>query len=110
MLKALKAQGWESLLVTAVAGAAYVDAEMLYPPLEAGERVSLGREPDNPHDARAIVVLDAEKRKLGYIPQARNTRLAARLEAGESLMAVVLQADLSGRLPELHIEVLGRGR
>jgi len=106
VLKALKAQGWESLLVTAVAGAAYVDAEMLYPPLEAGEQVSLEREPENPHDARAILVLDAKNCKLGYIPQARNKRLAARLDAGELLTAVVLQADLSGRLPQLHIEVL----
>ncbi len=46
-INALKADGWESLMVTDVAGSAYVDWNTLYADLEAGELLELKREPEN---------------------------------------------------------------
>lgn len=63
--KVLREEGWVSLLVTQVAGAAYVDWETLYAGLEIGELLGLKREPGNPHDDNAILVLDEEENKLG---------------------------------------------
>jgi HEAT repeat protein len=108
ILKALKTAGWESLMVTEVAGSAYVDWEVLYSDLQAGEDLTLKREPGNPHDDNAILVLDKAGNKLGYIPTYRNRALAQRLDAGENLRTILLQVNRDARVGQLHIEVFVR--
>jgi len=104
-IRTLKDAGWESLMVTHVAGSAYVDWEALYVDLEVGERLEFEREPENPHDANAILVIDKEGNKLGYIPAYCNKGLAERLDAGEKFRSILLQVDYDNRVYQLHIEV-----
>lgn len=106
--KLLKEEGWVSLLITQVAGAAYVDWETLYAGLEIGELLGLKREPDNPHDGNAILVLDKEKNKLGYIPRHLNEDLAKQLDAGKDILALLLKVDFQARIYLLYIEVFGK--
>lgn len=108
-LNALKAAGWESLMVTDVAGSAYVDWKNLYTGLAMGEPLELKREPENPHDSNAILVLDRKGNKLGYVPTVRNKRLARKLDAGEAVKAILLQVDYDVRVHQLHIEVFVKG-
>lgn len=63
------------------------------------------REPENPHDANAILVIDKEGNKLGYIPAYCNKGLAERLDAGEKFRSILLQVDYDNRVYQLHIEV-----
>lgn len=104
-IKVLEEEGWESLLVTEVAGSNYVDWETLYADLEPGERLELKREPENPHDANAVLVMDEARNKLGYIPAYRNQDLAGRLDAGEDFRTILLQVDYEARVRKLFIEV-----
>jgi len=108
VLDALKAEGWQSLMVTQVVGARYVDWETLYAPLRPGERLTLQREPDNPHDARAIAVLDGEGHKLGYIPSGDNRELARTMDEESPAAVVLLKVERYGRVHMLHIEVFVR--
>jgi len=102
VLDALKAEGWQSLMVTQVVGARYVDWETLYAPLRPGERLALQREPDNPHDARAIAVLDGEGHKLGYIPSGDNRELARTMDEESPAAVVLLKVERYGRVHMLH--------
>lgn len=51
--------------------------------LVIGGPLVLQREPWNPYDSNAIVVLSPEGRKLGYIPRTQNRTLAYCLDQGE---------------------------
>ncbi|MEA3327837.1 MAG: HEAT repeat domain-containing protein [Chloroflexota bacterium] len=108
VLEALKAEGWQSLMVTQVVGASYVDWETLYAPLRPGERLALQRELDNPHDARAIAVLDGEGHKLGYIPSGENHKLARIMDEESPAAVVLLKVERYGRVHMLHVEVFVR--
>ena len=105
VLEGLKAEGWQSLMVTQVAGARYVDWETLYAPLRVGERLALQREPGNPHDPLAIAVLDGEGRKLGYILKGENRELAGLLDEEKPAVIILLKVDRLGRIHMLHVEV-----
>ena len=57
--------------------------------LKAGDGLLLLREPDNPHDERAVRVLDQREKFLGYVPRASNEPIAALMDAGKRLYAEV---------------------
>ena len=71
-----------------VAGFQYHEGPAIIDRLRPGQRLSLRREPDNPHDRRAIAVY-AGNRRIGYIPRAINTIPADMLDQGQPLVAVV---------------------
>ena len=88
-----------------VAGSAYVDWETLYADLAVGEPLVLKREPENPHDAHAIIVLEKKGNKLGVIAAVHNKGLAKILDAGESVKTIILKVDTTAIIHKLHIEV-----
>jgi HIRAN domain len=72
------------LLECHVAGTSYVsDIEDLEPRLEPQAVLVFKREPANPHDPLAILILDQAGHKLGYVPRDRNEVLARLLDAGK---------------------------
>jgi len=81
----------------------------LFADLAVGEPLALKREPENPHDAHAIIMLDRQGKKLGYVLAARNKRLAKKLDSGESVKTIILKVDTTVRIHKLHIEVFVRG-
>jgi hypothetical protein len=64
--------------------------------LQVGDRLDLVREPDNPHDARAIRI-EWRGEKLGYVPRAENNTLAWSLDRGD-----VLHARISRLVPHAN--------
>ncbi|MFN3752411.1 MAG: HIRAN domain-containing protein, partial [Thiobacillus sp.] len=60
--------------------------------LAPGQPLTLVREPDNPHDRRAVRI-DWRNEKLGYVPREHNAEIAARLDAGEDLHARITDID-----------------
>lgn len=84
------AHGQESvrLLVqnSPLAGFRYHAAAELWRELRVGDRLELAREPGNPHDANAVVVL-WRGRVLGYVPRRENAALAWGLDRGTPLRA-----------------------
>ncbi len=54
--------------------------------LSVGDRLELVREPDNPHDARAVRI-EWRGEMLGYVPRAENATLAWALDRGDPIQA-----------------------
>ena len=69
-----------------LAGFRYHGAAELWDRLRVGDALELWREPDNPHDARAIGV-SWHGCKLGYVPRRENGALAWALDRGAPLRA-----------------------
>ncbi len=75
------------------------------------EQLVLRREPGNPYDRRAIKVLTLQGVKLAYVPRQDNKVIAALMDAGTPVAAVLhevrseewpyrcLRMDLWGNLP-----------
>lgn len=76
------------LFDTNVAGTAYLqDVTPLYA-VKAGDRLTLKRE-NNRYDEKAILVLDSQGRKLGYVPEKDNIVFSRLMDAGKLLIARV---------------------
>lgn len=69
-----------------LAGFTYHEAPALWQQLRAGDRLTLQREADNPHDARAISVL-WQGHKIGYLPRAENDAVSVAMDAGTEVDA-----------------------
>lgn len=67
-----------------VAGFGYTEGPDLLPRIRVGDKLDLVREPDNPHDPRAVRI-DWHNHKLGYIPQSHNADIARLLDQGTLL-------------------------
>ncbi|MCU0772389.1 MAG: HIRAN domain-containing protein [Verrucomicrobia bacterium] len=68
-----------------IAGTSHHDMKAAEPDLDPGALLVLRREPENPHDALAIMILDEAGRHLGYVPRAKNEALARLMDAGKLL-------------------------
>lgn len=78
------------LLECMVAGTGYVDdLEAKTASLSAGSVLELRREPGNRHDALAILVLNPEGKKIGYVPRDGNPVLSRLMDAGKLLYGKV---------------------
>jgi hypothetical protein len=60
--------------------------------LTVGDPVRLVREPDNPHDPRAVAVYHQDDRN-GYVPRERNRAIADRLDQGVPLDCRITAID-----------------
>lgn len=69
-----------------LAGFQYHAGATLWESLQIGDVLTLVREPDNPHDARAVRV-EWQDRQLGYLPRAENEAVAAAMDRGERVEA-----------------------
>ncbi|MDP2432358.1 MAG: HIRAN domain-containing protein [Pseudomonadota bacterium] len=74
------------LQTSPVAGFQYHQGETCWAELREGAALSLAREAENRHDARAIRI-EWQGRKLGYIPRLENTTLASLMDRGHTLTA-----------------------
>lgn len=79
--------------------------EMAYD-LTQGARISLMREPGNRFDPKAVMVLDKDGRRVGYIPRTSNEIVGALLDAGKVIYGIVNDEHLGSADPEGN----GRGQ
>ena len=69
-----------------LAGSQFHALEEVREHLQVGTPLQLVREPDNPHDARAVRV-DWQGHVLGYLPRVENSTVSRALDAGEAVEA-----------------------
>ena len=69
-----------------LAGFQYYAGDGLWSRMRVGDKLTLIREPDNPHDANAVRV-EWRGVKLGYLPRAENRSVAAEMDAGNAVTA-----------------------
>ncbi|MFL6580534.1 MAG: HIRAN domain-containing protein [Burkholderiales bacterium] len=73
-----------------VAGFQFHEGKQLWNELKVGDVLMLVREPDNPHDARAVRV-HWNGHLLGYVPRAQNDAVARQLDRGNKLEARIVR-------------------
>jgi hypothetical protein len=69
-----------------LAGFQYHAGEALLHDMREGDRLTLVRESDNPHDGNAVRI-EWRGQKLGYLPRAENSAVAAAMDGGEAVDA-----------------------
>ncbi len=77
------------LFDTHIAGTTSIEDTSVYEGLEENEKLTLQRE-NNRFDDKAILVLNREKKKLGYIPERDNPIFSRLMDAGKLLTAKVI--------------------
>lgn len=73
-----------------LAGFSHYQASTRWSELALGDRLDLVREPDNPHDTRAVRV-DWRGTQLGYLPRRENRVVAAEMDAGTRVEARIAE-------------------
>ena len=78
------------LIRQAIVGTRYLGgSDELVEDLVPGSHISFIAEPDNRFDENAVMALDEQGRKLGYIPRHENSIIGALLKAGKYLYGIV---------------------
>ena len=73
-----------------VAGFQFHEGKRVWDHLQVGDALTLVREPDNAHDARAVRV-EWNGHMLGYVPRAENDAVARQLDRGNKLEARIVR-------------------
>lgn len=89
-----------------LAGFQYHAGKTLWPQLQVGDVLDLVREPDNPHDAKAVRV-EWRGHKLGYVPRRENADVARMLDRGQPLTARITRlAEVRDPWSRLRFEIV----
>ena len=92
------------LFDTFIAGTSYLEDTSVLDEIAAGDKLRLRRE-DNKFDEKAILVLDAQNRKLGYIPRKDNVVFSRLMDAGKLLMAKITDIDMVEAFTRIRIGI-----
>lgn len=74
---------------TKVAGVSFDGRQRIIRQTRVGESLSLVREPNNPYDRNAIMVLNGSGNQLGFIPKEIASTLASDMDSGSKYIATV---------------------
>ncbi len=97
------------LFDTHVAGTSHiVGIKDLEPHLNADDELDFFREPDNPHDSKAIVIKNSDGVKIGYVPRADNIIFARLMDAGKLLFGRIASKEMTGNWLKISIRVFLR--
>lgn len=89
-----------------LAGFQYHAGKALWPRMQVGDALTLVREPDNPHDARAVRV-EWQGHKIGYVPRRENADVARFMDDGRTLVArIVRLAEVRDPWSRVRFEIL----
>ena len=86
-----------------LAGFRHHHGQRLWSRLRPGQALTLVREPDNPHDPKAVRI-DWRGHKLGYLPRRDNAAVARMLDRGATLEGRIKVLRIQGP-PQQRVEV-----
>lgn len=92
------------LFDTFIAGTSYVDKNHI-DALNADDKLILRREGDNKFDDKAVLVLNKDQKKVGYIPEKDNAVFSRLMDAGKLLTAKVKKIDKKGDFSKIEISI-----
>ena len=93
------------LMDTYIAGTTHLKDESVLDAVSVGDELILQRE-DNKFDENAILVLNAKKEKLGYIPEKDNPVFARLMDAGKLIKARVNDIDNVATFKKIRIAIV----
>ena len=92
------------LFDTFIAGTTHLEDQSVLDDVKPGLKVTLRRE-NNKFDDKAILVLDDQKRKLGYIPEKDNLVFSRLMDAGKLLIGKVTDVEKQGSFTKIAIGI-----
>ncbi len=87
-----------------VAGTTHLQDKSVLENIKIGDKLTLQRE-DNKFDNNAILILNNEKKKLGYVPEKDNIVFARLMDAGKLLMAKISKITQKGSFTQISIGI-----
>lgn len=87
-----------------IAGTTHLQNKEVLTKLQLGDDCSLQREA-NKFDSNAILILNQQQQKLGYIPEKDNLIFARLMDAGKYLKAKISQIDKKGSFYQIKIGI-----
>lgn len=89
-----------------LAGFQYHAGKALWPQMKVGDALTLIREPDNPHDAKAVRV-EWQGHTIGYVPRRENADVARFIDGGRMLVARITRlAEVRDPWSRVRFEIL----
>ena len=87
-----------------IAGTTHLTDKSVLENLNIGDTLSLQRE-NNKFDSNAILVLNSEKKKMGYVPEKDNIVFAKLMDAGKLLIAKIKDVSQRGSFKQISIGI-----
>ncbi len=87
-----------------VAGTTHLEDQSVLSRIKPDDRLFLQRE-DNKYDQQAILVLTADKEKLGYVPEKDNVVFSRLMDAGKLLNARITDIKQHGKYTQIGIKI-----
>jgi len=85
-----------------LAGFQYYSGKQMWDDMRVGDTLTLTREPDNAHDANAVIV-SWNGQRLGYVPRRENGDVARQMDRGAPVKARIVRLT-QARNPWQRIE------
>ena len=92
------------LFDTFIAGTTYLKDKDPVEAIAEGDKVTLRRE-DNKFDEKAIVVLNGNGKRLGYIPEKDNLIFSRLMDAGKLLIGKVSNIEKEGSFTKISVGI-----
>lgn len=87
-----------------VAGTTHLDDKSVLEQIKEGDMLSLQRE-DNKFDSNAIMILNEEGKKLGYVPEKDNIIFARLMDAGKLLKGKISKITQKGSFTQISVGI-----
>ena len=88
-----------------IAGTTHLEDESVLKKLQVGDKLIFRRDPNNRFDDKAILVLNKDKEKLGFIPEKDNTIFARLMDAGKMLGGKVTEIKQKGSFTQIAMGI-----
>ena len=87
-----------------IAGTTHLEDGSVLESIKVGDVLTLQRE-NNKFDSNAILILNEEKKKLGYVPEKDNIVFARLMDAGKLLKAKITQVNQKGSFKQISVGI-----
>ncbi len=87
-----------------IAGTTHLDDKSVLETIKVGDVLTLQRE-DNKFDSNAILILNEEKKKLGYVSEKDNIVFARLMDAGKLLKAKISKIEQKGSFVQISVGI-----
>ncbi len=87
-----------------IAGTTHLEDKSVLEQIKEGDMLSLQRE-DNKFDSNAILILNDEGKKLGYVPEKDNIIFARLMDAGKLLKAKISNITQKGSFTQISVGI-----
>ena len=88
-----------------IAGTTHLEDKSVLDEIKVGDMLTLQRE-ENKFDSNAIIIMTADKKKLGYVPEKDNIIFARLMDAGKLLKAKITKIqDKGGYFKQINVGI-----